>query len=230
MASQLTTNNIIQATISPNDNQTTKSTSSANSNVIRRGRSSSLVTVEHVGESPYEVLDQSAYVNPNAEWVNRKGAWVMHPILILAGKICLDTFPGMSQQASWTFVNLGYIAISYMMFHWATGIPFHPEMHAGAYDELTFWEQIDGGEQYTPAKKFLICTPIVLFLLSTHYTHYNPWVFAINFTALIFCLFPKLPILHGKRVRVLPPGDMSGFATPAPTSNAPTRANSFYKS
>jgi hypothetical protein len=54
------------------------------------------------------------------------------------------------------------------MFHWATGIPFHPEMHAGAYDDLTFWEQIDGGEQYTPAKKFLICTPIVLYVCNRY--------------------------------------------------------------
>jgi len=111
----------------------------------------------------------------------------MHPILILVGKICLDIFPGMTQQASWTIVNLGYLAvnhkalcpnavqtltpvaisqITYLMFHWATGIPFGSEMHAGAYDDLTFWEQIDGGEQYTPAKKFLICTPIVLYVIS----------------------------------------------------------------
>jgi hypothetical protein len=40
------------------------------------------------------------------------GAWLMHPILILAGKVCLDAFPGMSQQASWTFVNLGYIVVN----------------------------------------------------------------------------------------------------------------------
>lgn len=26
-----------------------------------------------MGDSLYEVLDQNAYVNPNAEWVNRKG-------------------------------------------------------------------------------------------------------------------------------------------------------------
>ncbi|CAG7848377.1 SubName: Full=Probable ORM1-unfolded protein response protein {ECO:0000313/EMBL:CCA72817.1} [Serendipita indica DSM 11827] len=114
------------------------------------------------------------------------------------------------------------------MFHWATGIPFHNELHAGAYDDLTFWEQIDDGEQYTPAKKFLICTPILLFLLSTHYTDYNPWVFAINFTALMFCLFPKLPILHGRRVRVLP-GDASGFATPAGSGAITPRQMSFRK-
>jgi hypothetical protein len=32
----------------------------------------------------------------------------------------------------------------------------------GAYDELTLWEQIDSGAQYTPAKKWLTSVPIGL--------------------------------------------------------------------
>lgn len=48
------------------------------------------------------------------------------------------------------------------MFHYVTGIPFESETHGGAYDELTLWEQIDEGAQYTPAKKWLVCTPIAL--------------------------------------------------------------------
>lgn len=32
----------------------------------------------------------------------------------------------------------------------------------GAYDELTLWEQIDNGAQYTPAKKWLTSVPIGL--------------------------------------------------------------------
>jgi len=39
----------------------------------RRGRSNSLLKVEHVDSSNEEALDQAAYVNINAEWVNRKG-------------------------------------------------------------------------------------------------------------------------------------------------------------
>lgn len=40
----------------------------------RRGRSGSLVKVEEVGDrSVEEVLDRSAYVNINANWVNAKG-------------------------------------------------------------------------------------------------------------------------------------------------------------
>lgn len=48
------------------------------------------------------------------------------------------------------------------MFHWVTGIPFQQELHGGAYDDLTLWEQIDDGAQYTPAKKWLMCVPIAL--------------------------------------------------------------------
>jgi hypothetical protein len=106
------------------------------------------------------------------------------------------------------------------MFHWVTGIPFGSELHGGAYDDLTLWEQIDGGAQNTPSKKWLFSVPVGLyvpvlslpfrstrrshdpansecrFLLSTHYTNYNPWLFAINLSALIFTLVPKLPIVR----------------------------------
>ena len=34
------------------------------------------------------------------------------------------------------------------------------------YDRLTFWEQLDGGTQYTLNKKFLTIIPIVLFLFT----------------------------------------------------------------
>jgi len=43
-----------------------------------RGRSGSIVKVEEVGDrSVDEVLDRSAYVNINADWVNAKGASVL---------------------------------------------------------------------------------------------------------------------------------------------------------
>ena len=48
------------------------------------------------------------------------------------------------------------------MFHYVTGIPFQSDLHSGAYDDLTLWEQIDQGAQYTPAKKWLMVVPILL--------------------------------------------------------------------
>ncbi len=51
---------------------------------------------------------------------------------------------------------------SYLMFHWVTGIPFGSELHGGAYDDLTLWEQIDGGAQNTPSRKWLFSVPVGL--------------------------------------------------------------------
>ncbi|GLB34143.1 putative ORMDL family protein [Lyophyllum shimeji] len=187
-----------------------------------RPRSASIVKVEEVGDrSIEESLDRSAYVNINANWVNAKGAWLIHVVLIFFGKLVFDTIPGMTQQISWTAVNLFYLALSYLMFHWVTGIPFENDLHGGAYDDLTLWEQIDDGAQYTPAKKWLFSVPIGLFLASTHYTNYNPWLFAINLTALIFVLIPKLPQLHRQRVRFMSE-DLSGTATPITPSFPPS--------
>lgn len=53
---------------------------------------------------------------------------------------------------------------SYLMFHWVTGIPFQSDLHGGAYDDLTLWEQIDEGAHYTPAKKWLFSVPVVLYV------------------------------------------------------------------
>ncbi|KAG7009230.1 hypothetical protein G7Y79_00003g010980 [Physcia stellaris] len=168
----------------------------------RRRRSSSLLYQEPP-ESIEHKSDQSALPNLNADWVNAKGgssnspsspndsdlvpeiligqlrcrqadrksAWTIHIVLIIALKILFDIIPGVSQETSWTLTNITYMFGSYLMFHWVQGVPF--EFNAGAYDNLNMWEQIDNGDQYTPAKKFLLLVPILLFLLSTHYTHYG---------------------------------------------------------
>jgi ORMDL family len=119
------------------------------------------------------------------------GAWTIHVVLIVGLKIVYDTVPGVSQETSWTLTNISYMFGSYLMFHWVQGVPF--EFNAGAYDNLNMWEQIDNGDQYTPAKKFLLSVPILLFLLSTHYTHYDLTYFTINFLAVLAVVIPKLP-------------------------------------
>ena len=39
------------------------------------------------------------------------GAWLIHVVLISVGKIIIDTIPGMTQEISWTTVNLAYLAV-----------------------------------------------------------------------------------------------------------------------
>lgn len=115
-------------------------------------------------------------------------------MLIAALKIFYDIIPGVSQETSWTLTNITYMFGSYIMFHYVRGVPF--EFNAGAFDNLNMWEQIDNGAQYTPAKKFLFAVPIVLFLLSTHYTHYDLAYFIINFLAVLGVIIPKLPFVR----------------------------------
>ncbi|KAJ5522261.1 hypothetical protein N7527_006376 [Penicillium freii] len=163
----------------------------------RRRRSSSLIYQEPA-ESIEHTSDQAALPNLNANWVNAKGAWTIHFVCIAALKIFYDIIPGVSQETSWTLTNISYMFGSFLMFHWVRGIPF--EFNAGAYDNLNMWEQIDNGDQYTPAKKFLLCVPIVLFLLSTHYTHFDLTHFTINFLATLGVVIPKLPFSHRLRI------------------------------
>ena len=140
------------------------------------------------------------------------GAWTIHFVLIAALKIIYDIIPGVSQETSWTLTNISYMFGSYIMFHYVRGVPF--EFNGGAYDNLNMWEQIDDGAQYTPAKKFLLSVPIVLFLLSTHYTHYDLAYFIINFLAVLGVIIPKLPYVRSIFMAELP--------TPPPFSGHPS--------
>jgi hypothetical protein len=39
------------------------------------------------------------------------GAWLIHPFLIISGKLMIDSIPGMTQPMSWTIVNLAYMMV-----------------------------------------------------------------------------------------------------------------------
>ena len=149
-----------------------------------------MANLDVVAESTLLPFDR--VVNYSADtFIIYPGAWAIHVICIIGLKLLFDVIPGVSQETSWTLVNIVYMFSSYLMFHYVRGVPF--DFNAGAYDNLNMWEQIDNGDQYTPAKKFLLSVPIVLFLLSTHYTHYDLMYFTINFLAVLSVVIPKLP-------------------------------------
>ncbi|KAK9727645.1 sphingolipid homeostasis protein orm1 [Basidiobolus ranarum] len=142
--------------------------------------------------------DTSCQTNLNSSWVNYKGVWVFNFILIFFLKVFFVIIPGISVETSWTLTNLTYNIISYAVFHWIIGVPF--EFNQGACDELTLWEQMDNGTQFSPSKKYFTAAPIILFLLGIHYTHYDGIMFIVNLTALTINLIGKLPAMH--RVRL----------------------------
>jgi hypothetical protein len=143
------------------------------------------------------------------------GAWLIHPILIFCLKILFDIVPGITQEVSWTLTNITYMAGSYIMFHWVRGIPF--DFNSGAYDNLNMWEQIDNEQQFTPTKKYLLSVPIVLFLVSTHYTHYAIGLFSLNLLATIAVVIPKLPAVSAHVSMDLPRLSKTNFILPSCT-------------
>lgn len=165
----------------------------------RRRRSPSMIQ-RLEPESIEEQSDQASLPNINASWVSVKGAWAVHIVIILLLLLFYDLIPGVSQEMTWTLTNITYVTGSYLMFHYVTGIPF--EFNGGAYDSLTMWEQIDDGDQYTANKKFLLGVPVGLFLISTHYTHYDLTMFVINCVACIIAVIPKLPSSHRLRISI----------------------------
>ena len=68
----------------------------------------------------------------------------------------------LTQQGACADLGLTLRQISYVVFHYVTGVPFDMTNNSGVFDRLTLWEQIDSGAQYTPAKKWLTTLPIVL--------------------------------------------------------------------
>ena len=164
----------------------------------RQRRSSSII--QHLEPDNLETrIDQSLNPNVNANWVHYKGAWVIHIVLILFLKVFFNFISVLDNDWKWTLTNLTYNIGSYIMFHQVKGTPF--EFNNGAYDNLTMWEQIDNGDQYTPTKKFLMLVPIGLFLISTHYSNYtNLNLFILNGVSCLCVVIPKLAIAHRLRV------------------------------
>ena len=90
---------------------------------------------------------------------------MIHVVLIVLAKLIINEVPGISDAMKWTIVNMGYMLVSYCIFHYVKGAPL--DLNSGAYDELTLWEQIDQGYQYTPAKKYLTSLPIACLLYTS---------------------------------------------------------------
>lgn len=70
------------------------------------------------------------------------GAWLIHPVLICCGKLLIDAIPGMTQDVSWTIVNLSYITVGrhllrpvMTMFAYRTSVLLHhvPPRHRTSF-------------------------------------------------------------------------------------------------
>ena len=95
--------------------------------------------------------------------------------------------------------NLAHNLISFWFLHWVKSTPWLT-CDQGTSRQLTCWEQIDHGLQYTPTRMFLLIIPILLFFLTSFYTRYDPLHFCINAVSLAFVVIPKHHSFHKKRL------------------------------
>ncbi|XP_006035266.2 ORM1-like protein 2 [Alligator sinensis] len=137
--------------------------------------------------------------NPNTRVMNSRGIWLAYGILVGVLHIVLLSIPFFSIPVVWTLTNVIHNLAMYWLLHTVKGTPFEtPDQ--GKARLLTHWEQIDYGTQCTSSRKFLSISPVVLYLLTSFYTKYDPAHFIINTASLLSVLLPKLPQFHGVRV------------------------------
>ncbi len=141
--------------------------------------------------------------NPNANFVHRKGFWIMYISLLIGAFMTLRTvFFRLGAPVIWTILLQCHFVISFYLLHWIRG---SPEAQAGMVGEdvahLTFWEQIDGARFFgTPTRRLFTLVPIVLFFLSLIWTQEDLLMLGLNSFSTIILIIAKTESLFGVRL------------------------------
>jgi len=136
------------------------------------------------------------------EWLGKKGSWAFYCALLVAARALVGALFGLPSYFSWTIVNVGHAAFTFVLFHWIKGTPFVTFWNQSCY-ELTWWEQLDHREQGTPNRKF--CTVLVLLLFfvtyeSTPLDREHAAVHALNLITFGVLFVAKLPLMDKVRL------------------------------
>jgi len=137
-------------------------------------------------------------INKNVSWMNTSatGAFLGYCSIIAAfAWISILTLPF---DTAWTVVNLSHFVATFYLFHWRRGTPVRSDQ--GAYDDKTFWEQMDDGVPWTESKKVLFVAPVVLWIIGSHANQFSMAYFMITAVPLCTLLFAKIPEFDGVRL------------------------------
>uniref|UniRef100_A0A7S1G9T5 ORM1-like protein 3 n=1 Tax=Bicosoecida sp. CB-2014 TaxID=1486930 RepID=A0A7S1G9T5_9STRA len=139
--------------------------------------------------------------NRNVDWVSSRGVWLFYVLLVAGFRLALWALPAtvVSWPLGWTLTHIAHFLAQFFGFHWSKGTPTS-DVDQGAYNELTFWEQLDRGRPWTATKKFFVVVPVILFMITCHATEYTAAHFVVNFPLFLLLVVSKLPEMH--RVRI----------------------------
>eukprot|EP00455_Lapot_gusevi_P053863 TRINITY_DN849_c0_g1_i1.p1 TRINITY_DN849_c0_g1~~TRINITY_DN849_c0_g1_i1.p1 ORF type:complete len:150 (-),score=20.64 TRINITY_DN849_c0_g1_i1:3-452(-) len=136
-------------------------------------------------------------INRNVDFVDSKRFWCAYVFVFFLLRIGFWLLP-LEQTFVWSYIHILHCASSFYFFHWQKGSPATEDQ--GRWHKLTWWEQIDNGEQYTPTRKFLTIMPICTFLLSCHGPEFPSFTLLANLLALVVVLIAKNPDMHKVRL------------------------------
>ena len=135
-------------------------------------------------------------VNNNTSWLTAPGVWASYLSLLLLCWLALVGPLGVAR--AWDLTVLAHFALTFPMFHWLKGSPIGADQ--GAYDKLTFWEQMDGGLQLTRTKKFFTAVPLVMLIPSWQRGDHGSPMGVATLAATAILLIAKTPFMHKVRI------------------------------
>jgi hypothetical protein len=105
-------------------------------------------------------------VNRNTAWLNERGGWLIFVVVLFLVWLVLVAF-SLPSYGIWSAITLVHGFLTLYFMHFRLGSPFGGFFgDDGRYDSLTWWEQIDNGEQNTNNRKFLTLIPLVLLIVT----------------------------------------------------------------
>ncbi|GMI66757.1 Orosomucoid-like 1 [Hibiscus trionum] len=170
----------------------------------------------------YVKAQPPADMNRNTDWFMYPGVWTIYILILFFSWLLVLSIFGCSPGMAWTTIKLSHFVVRSLrssffrllnagsgfffcvhscnfciheltchFFHWKKGTPFAEDQ--GMYNGLTWWEQIDNGNQLTPNRKFLTVVPVALYLIASHTTDYQHPILFFNTVAAIVLSSPSSP-------------------------------------
>jgi len=130
-------------------------------------------------------------------FLSSKEAKSTYVVLVISLHWILLSMPLLNTAQAWTLTNVIHAVSMYYLLHHCKGAPF-ARHDQGKNRRLTYWEQIDGGEQMTDTRRFFIVMSIIMFLIAQFYS--MRWHTAVNILALGVSIVPKMSQFHKFRL------------------------------
>jgi hypothetical protein len=141
-------------------------------------------------------------VNRNTAWLNERGGWLIFIVSIFAMWLVCFAF-SLPSYISWSAITLihGFLTLYFM--HFRLGSPFGGFFgDDGRFDSLTWWEQIDNGEQNTSNRKFLTIVPLLLLIVTFKVTSDSGAYLCLGCSVFLssILLIAKTPLMYRRRL------------------------------